>query len=170
MGSLYHGTTQANLSYLLNNDDRFMVVNKLSLDATSIWRNPIFPKNRISFGIKAKDELVPDVCVYTEPLPAPDEEVDDDLITVSQMPDLAIEILSPTQSVGFLVRKIKAYFALGVKSCWLVIPVTKTINVYSQPNQNETFDLKDSEAVDKVMDIRLPIQKVFKNVFIRRSH
>ncbi|RKZ63517.1 MAG: hypothetical protein DRR08_03135 [Candidatus Parabeggiatoa sp. nov. 2] len=59
----------------------------------------------ISFGIKAKDELVPDVCVYTEPLPAPDEEVDDDLITVSQMPDLAIEILSPTQSVG--VRKIK---------------------------------------------------------------
>jgi len=161
MGSLYHGTTQANLACLLNNDERFMVVTELSLDATSI--------DLKRFNIKAKDELVPDLCVYTNPLPAPDEEVDDDLIRVSQMPDLAIEVLSPMQSVGFLVRKIKAYFALGIKSCWLVIPVTKTVNVYSQANQSDIFDLKDPEVIDEVMEIRLPIQKVFQNVLRKPS-
>jgi len=156
MGSLYHGTTQANLTCLLNNDDRFMVVTELSLDATSI--------DLKRFSLKPKDELVPDISVYTGTPPAPDEEVDDDLIMVSQMPDLAVEVLSPRQSVGLLIRKIKAYFALGVKSCWLVMPATGTVNVYSQAVKSDTFDIKDSEVVDEVMDVRLPIQKVFQNV------
>jgi Uma2 family endonuclease len=111
---------------------------------------------------------VPDLSIYTESLPTLDEEVDDDLITVSQMPDLAIEVLSPRQAVGSLIKKIKAYFALGIKSCWLVIPATQTINVYTHPNQSETFDLKDSEVIDEIIDIRLPIQKVFQNVFKKR--
>ncbi len=40
MGSLFHGTTQANLTGMLINDDRFAVITELSLDASkieSIW-------------------------------------------------------------------------------------------------------------------------------------
>jgi len=78
------------------------------------------------------------------------------------MPDLVIEILSPSQSINFLVRKIKAYFALGVKSCWLVVPPMAQVSVYQQPNQHKTFDLHDTEIVDEVLDIHIPIQPVFK--------
>jgi len=41
-----------------------------------------FPKQQ-----KAKDELVPDVCVYAGPPPTPDKEVEDDILTVSHLPD-----------------------------------------------------------------------------------
>jgi len=78
------------------------------------------------------------------------------------MPGLAIEILSPRQAVGYLIRKINAYFELGVSSCWLVIPTNKYIAVYSETNQYKSFDIQhDTEVVDKVMDIRLPIANVF---------
>ena len=154
MGSLNHGLAQGQLITLLSNDERLTVIPELSLDASTI--------DLSQFSLKAKDELVPDVCVYTGPPPAPNEEIEDDLLKVSQMPHLAIEILSPSQSVSFLARKIKALFALGVKSCWLVVPTLTQISVYSQPKSYKTFDLNDTELVDEVMDIHLPIQKVFR--------
>ncbi|MCP4695281.1 MAG: Uma2 family endonuclease [Gammaproteobacteria bacterium] len=52
---------------------------------------------------------------------------------VSQMPDLAVEILSPRQVVDYLVRKINAYFELGVKSCWLVMPSLDEVRFYLAP-------------------------------------
>lgn len=76
--------------------------------------------------------------------------------------NLAIEVLSPSQSVSFLIRKIKAYFALGVKSCWLVAPSMEIVNVYSQPNLHKTFDLNDTEVIDDLMGIHLPLQKLFQ--------
>ena len=100
------------------------------------------------------------VCVYTEPPPSPDDEIEDDILKVSQMPDLTIEVLSPKQLISDLVKKIKVYFALGVKSCWLVMPSIEVINVYSQTGKR-TFGIDSHEMIDEVMDIRLPIQKIF---------
>jgi len=153
VGSVNHSLTQAKLTHLLSSNETFTVMVELSLDTSQI--------DLSRFNLKAKNELVPDVCVYTGQPPEPDEDVDD-LLTVSQMPDLAIEIISPSQSISFLVRKIKAYFALGVKSCWLVVPPMAQVSVYQQPNQHKTFDLNHTEVIDEVLDIRLPIHKVFK--------
>jgi len=154
MGSLNHSLAAGQITGLLFNDDRFTVMPELSLDASNI--------DLKRFNIKAKEELVPDISVYIEPPPLPDKEVEDDILRVSQMPDLAIEVLSPRQAVGELVRKIKALFALGVKSCWLVIPPNESITIYSKPNVFKLFSTNDTEAIDDIMDIRLPIQKVFR--------
>jgi Uma2 family endonuclease len=151
MGSVVHSRTQGRLTVLIGSDERFEVMPELSLDATQI--------DLSQFGLKNKEELKPDVCVYTKP---PEAEPPDDIIKTTQMPDLAIEILSPSQTVSELISKLKAYFALEVKSCWLVIPSLTTINVYSQPKQYKTFDLNDTELVDEVMNIHLPIQKLFR--------
>jgi Uma2 family endonuclease len=86
---------------------------------------------------------VPDVCVYAGSPPQQNQEIEADILKVSQMPDLAIEVLSPSQSVNFLVRKIKAYFALCVKSCWLVEPTVDVVHVYPQPNPHKTYDMSD---------------------------
>jgi len=153
MGSLNHSLAAGRITGLLFNDERFTVMPELSLDASQI--------DLKRFKLKAKDELVPDICVYTDPPPAPDKQVEDDILRVSQIPDLAIEVLSPSQSVSFLVRKIKALFALGVKSCWLVEPSVDVVHVYSQANRHQTFDMNDTEIIDEFMDIRLPIRKVF---------
>jgi Uma2 family endonuclease len=155
MGSIIHSGTQAKLTGLLLNNENLSVFTELSLD--------ISQHDLSKYRLKAKDDLKPDICAYVGPPPMPDEEFEDDLISVSQMPELAIEVLSPRQSVGYLVRKIKAYFALGIKSCWLVMPPLEVIRVFSQPRYYKTFDVNDIELVDEVIDIRLPIQKVFKS-------
>ena len=154
MGSLYHSAAQANLTGLLLNDERFTVFVELSLDTSQVELS--------QFGVKTKQELQSDVCVYVEPPIEP--QPPDDVLRVSQMPVLTIEILSPEQKMSDIFAKFKAYFALGIKSCWLVIPSLTQISVYSNPNQHKTFDLNNTEVIDEIMDIRLPIQKVFKRI------
>ena len=90
---------------MLSNDDRLTVFVELSLDASPIDLN--------QFGIKAKDELVPDVCVHLELPLEPDGEVDDDVLKVSQMPDLVIEVPSPQQTISELLKNLKLISHLG---------------------------------------------------------
>ncbi|MDM8560796.1 Uma2 family endonuclease [Candidatus Parabeggiatoa sp. HSG14] len=153
VGSLNHSTVQSNLCGLLKFkcDKKLAVMSELSLDISQY--------DLSEYRLGTQDEIKPDVCAYQNVPKIPDKE--DDLIKVSQMPDLAIEVLSPRQAVSYLIRKINAYLELGVKSCWLVIPANKYIAVYSQPNQYKSFDLNSTEVIDEVIAIRLPIASVF---------
>jgi Uma2 family endonuclease len=150
--SIKHSNVTTNVAGLFFNNEKLKPFVELTLDASQI--------DLSQFGLKTKDELVPEVCVYIEPPTKPPSP--DDVLVVSKMPDLVIEVLSPKQRINELFAKFKAYFALGVKSCWLVIPSMDVINVYSQPYQHTTFDSKDTEVIDEVLDIRLPIQKIFE--------
>jgi len=150
MGSLYHSATQAKLTCLLGVDERFTVLTELSLD--------ISQHDFSQYGIKAKDEVKPDVCLYPSGIDFPDR----DIVKMTDMPLLVVEILSPSQGTKELKDKLYAYFDLGVKSCWLVIPDVQLITVYAKPGQFKNFDVQhDSELVDEIMDIHLPIAKVF---------
>lgn len=158
MGSLYHGTTQANLTALLLNDERFAVMTELSLDPAGL--------DLTQFGLKSKDELKPDVCVYrieTETAAPVARRADRDVLKVSKMPDLVIEVLSPTQSVNALLRKFDAFFSLGVRSCWLVMPALEEVRVFSAPSAYKIFDVqRDREVWDEMMEIRLAVGKIFQ--------
>jgi len=80
------------------------------------------------------------------------------------MPLLVIEIISTRQYLDDILAKFEAYFALEVKSCWLVTPVLESITVYSQTLDNfKPFEVTrgDTEVVDDVLGIRLPLLKVF---------
>ena len=72
----------------------------------------------------AEGRLKPDVAL----LPRLAYDWEADVIRYPQPPITAIEILSPTQALNFLVDKIRLqYFPSGVKSAWLVLPVGRTI-------------------------------------------
>jgi Uma2 family endonuclease len=151
MGSVNHSLAQVMIASLLVNDERFTVLTELSLD--------ISQHDLSKYNIKAKDGIKPDICVYSNELGFQES----DIVKMAEMPLLAIEILSPSQGTKELKDKIHAYFDLGVKSCWLVIPDVQLITVYAKPGQFKNFDVQhDTEVVDEVMDIHLPIAKVFK--------
>jgi Uma2 family endonuclease len=57
------------------------------------------------YDIKAKDELKPDICLYTNDMNFPDR----DIVKMTDMPLLVIEILSPSQGTKEL--KVYAYTA-----------------------------------------------------------
>jgi Uma2 family endonuclease len=48
-------------------------------------------------------------------------------------PDLAVEVLSPHDTVSAVRRKIRQYFAAGGKCVWVVYPETREIEVWREP-------------------------------------
>jgi Uma2 family endonuclease len=149
MGSINHSLTQAKLTSLLDDDERFTVLTELSLDISQYD----FSK----YGIKAKEEVKPDICMYSNDIGFQKF----DIVRMTEMPLLVIEILSPSQGPKELKDKIRVYFDLGVKSCWLVIPDAQLISVYTKQGDFTNFDMRDNEVVDEIMDIHLPIPKIF---------
>jgi len=62
-------------------------------------------------------------------------------------PDLAIEILSPANTVREMERKRQDYFAGGTRMIWIVHPDTRTVDVYL-PGQTEPAVLGDKDSLD----------------------
>ena len=86
-----------------------------------------------------------------------------DILRMTDMPVLAIEILSPKQGIYDIKQKFQAYFALGIPSCWLVQPEIEAVTVYSAIDQFKLFDRShgDTEIVDTVLGIHLSLEKIF---------
>jgi Uma2 family endonuclease len=149
VGSFNHAVVQANLTHLLMNLGKYRVCTELSLDVGHV--------DLSQFDIDNKSEVKPDVCIYLKRgLSKPN-----DIIKMSEMPLLAIEVLSPKQGTYTIIEKFKLYFDLGIKSCWLVNFAIDVIAVYSSATRYQTFTRRDSEVVDETLDIRLLIADIF---------
>ena len=76
---------------------------------------------------------IPDVAFFAwERLPGrklPDEPIPE------LVPDLAVEVLSATNTPREMARKLKEYFFAGVKLVWIIDPKLQVIDVYTDPDQ-----------------------------------
>ncbi|HTI50980.1 MAG TPA: Uma2 family endonuclease [Planctomycetaceae bacterium] len=61
------------------------------------------------------------------------------------IPDLAVEILSPSNTAKEMQRKLVAYFRNGVKLVWFVDPQQRTVEVYTAPKSRTV--LKASQVL-----------------------
>jgi len=89
------------------------------------------------------------------PLPATDDAWD-------VVPNLATEVVSPTDSAEELQKKIAEYFRAGVELVWVVYPMESNVYVYSSPTQISVLtrdDVLDGGAV--VPGFRLPLAELF---------
>jgi Uma2 family endonuclease len=87
-------------------------------------RGPVvraFVEQRIR--IAPRKYRIPDVCVYKEP--APREGIFD------TPPFIAIEILSPDDTMSRVRKKIDEYLACGVAYVWLIDPYRRRADVYT---------------------------------------
>ena len=147
VGSFNHGYIQMRLGSLLDQSGKVTPVSELSLDITGI--------DLATFDLSLKEEIKPDIALYERrSLSRPF-----DILKMKEMPLVAIEILSPRQGSYDILRKFKLYFALGVRSCWLVDPALATITVYRSMDQHRTFS--GGEVYDEPTGIRLPIEDIF---------
>ena len=53
-------------------------------------------------------------------------------------PDLAVEVMSPTDTVTATRRKIRQYFAAGASLVWVIHPETREAEVWPEPGRAET--------------------------------
>ena len=77
-------------------------------------------------------------------------------------PDLAVEVLSQSNTPGEMARKRRDYFSAGVRLVWLAARGARTVDVYTSENQFTRLtvaDVLDGGAV--LPGFRLPLRDWF---------
>jgi Uma2 family endonuclease len=77
-------------------------------------------------------------------------------------PDLAIEVFSEGNTPREIARKLNDYFASGCRLAWVVDPRTRTVAVYTAPNEPTTLTERQTlTGGDVLPGFRLPLRKLF---------
>ena len=82
---------------------------------------------------------------------------------VPSMPDLAIEIVSPSQSLAQVRRKAEVYLRHGASLVWLIDPQTKFAEVWRRDHAERETVAADGELSgdDILPGFRLPLRQIF---------
>ena len=78
------------------------------------------------------------------------------------VPNLAVEVLSPSNTVGEMALKRQDYFAAGVELVWEIDPTTRNIAVYTSVTNRRTLTLTDTLDGGTVLpNFSIPVGAVF---------
>ena len=77
-------------------------------------------------------------------------------------PDLAVEVLSPSDRRGKVERKTALWLELGAKSVWNVNPRKRTVEVHHADGQRWLFSDGDDLVDDTVPGFRVAVSKIFE--------
>jgi Uma2 family endonuclease len=78
------------------------------------------------------------------------------------VPDLAVEVISPSNTEREMQRKLEEYFAAGVQLVWLVYPKTYTVEVFSSPKRKTVLRKSDTlNGGDVLPGFSVPLKKLF---------
>ena len=81
---------------------------------------------------------------------------------ITGAPDIAAEILSPSNSKREMKRKLGQFFAIGCKLAWIIDPKTRTIDVWeSASGPSRTLRESDSLETPLLPGFACPIAKLF---------
>lgn len=81
-------------------------------------------------------------------------------------PELAVEVISPSERRGQIRLKVEKYFACGTRLVWLVYPLKKRVDIYTSPDEmisKEANEVLDGGEV--LPGFRLPLEEVFATWF-----
>jgi Uma2 family endonuclease len=85
-------------------------------------------------------------------------------------PDLAIEVLSESNTPKEMERKLREYFAAGSQLVWYFDPRARTVTVYTSPDQFTVMD--DSQTLDGgavLPGLVIPLRELFDRASRRRG-
>ena len=77
-------------------------------------------------------------------------------------PDLAVEVLSPSDRKGKVERKTALWLELGARSVWNVNPRKRTVEVFHADGQHWLFHEHDELVDDTVPGFRVAVSKIFE--------
>lgn len=81
---------------------------------------------------------------------------------VELAPDLAVEIVSPSNSPGEIERKVAIYLRAGVRSVWVVYPTERQVVVHMPSHPPAVFREGDQIDGGEVLPgLSLPVAEIF---------
>jgi Uma2 family endonuclease len=76
-------------------------------------------------------------------------------------PDLAIEIVSPSEDMPDLLRKVGEYFESGAQEVWLLFPETQRVVRYTAPFEATTLHADDALTTPLALNFRIRVAELF---------
>jgi len=77
-------------------------------------------------------------------------------------PDLAVEVLSPTDRAGDMLAKVQDWLRAGSRAVWVIDPANQTVSVYDDRNQTVTLNTSDELTGGEVLSgFRIPVAEIF---------
>ena len=78
-------------------------------------------------------------------------------------PDLAVEVLSPTDNPLQVQQKVRDYLEAGSRLVWVIAPQAKTVTVYRPDGSARLLREGDAlEGEDVLAGLRIPLAEVFR--------
>lgn len=78
-------------------------------------------------------------------------------------PDLAVEVVSPTESEYDIVEKALAYLKAGTRLVWVIEPIAKTVTVYRSETDIQTLTRNDTLLGEDVIEgFSCPVIQLFE--------
>lgn len=82
-------------------------------------------------------------------------------------PDLAVEILSPSDKRSVLKAKLDDYIKIGVRECWVVSPQAETVEVIRLSAESATtvnlFKMTDLLRSEVLPDFKMKVANIFSD-------
>jgi len=106
--------------------------------------------------------LAPDAAFVRADKIPPDDEQDGFWPVV---PDLVVEVISPSDTVGYLVDKFAAYLDAGVEAVLTIDPKRRTLSVHTQDGITRTLRENDVLELPEILPgFSLQVSEIFRRV------
>jgi Uma2 family endonuclease len=80
------------------------------------------------------------------------------------VPDLAVEVISPTNSAAEVQEKVHDYFGAGVSRVWVVYPGQQQVYAYASPTQIQVVQVgEELDGGELLSGFRLPLATLFED-------
>jgi Uma2 family endonuclease len=78
-------------------------------------------------------------------------------------PDLAVEVISPSNRWPQVVAKIGEYLQIGVPEVWAIEPLSRRVHVYRPDDEPFILGEQDDLTTDVLPDFRCKVVELFKD-------
>ncbi|MEZ4669893.1 MAG: Uma2 family endonuclease [Anaerolineae bacterium] len=77
-------------------------------------------------------------------------------------PDLAVEVVSPSDSYVEVAKKVRTYLRYGTHLVWVVEPETQTVTIYALDGSQTTLDIDgELDGGEVLPGFKLPVRSIF---------
>ena len=113
----------------------------------------------VEFALSKDVRLRPDVCLL---LPEKAVHLDRDRIPIPGAPDLAIEVIFPSERTTESRAKVDAYLRYGVAEVWQIYPDSRALEIYKRENGRGTASADQQVTTDLLSGFSVPLSSFFK--------
>ena len=111
----------------------------------------------VEFALDENYRVRPDIFIL---LPERAASIDPQKVPVPGAPDIAIEVISPSERAFDSQQKVNAYLHYGCREVWHVYPKLNTVVIHRGPNSS-TLDCGQRIATPLLPGFALPVESLF---------